>query len=36
MDLRTAFENIDAFLRGENRVAVKVRGALFKLGEVFD
>src|SRR6185369_10625317 len=35
MDLASSFENVDAFLRGNHRVAIEVCGALFELREVF-
>src|SRR5215470_5059312 len=36
MNLRSTLENVDAFLGGNNRIAVKVGGPLLEFGEVLD
>ena len=34
--LTAPFEGIDPLLLGDHRIAVEIRGALFKFGEVLD
>ena len=36
MDLTAAIQRIYAFFGGDHGIAVKVRGALLKFGEIFD
>jgi len=34
--LAPAVQNVHALLRGDDRVAIEIRGALLEFGEVFD